>query len=526
MTSDALRDWCLNNAGTIDRSPSDLAGRWEEYAAARTPVITVFGSYDTGKSSLIRRLLVDAQVPVPEWLTISARHETFDVREAVAGPVRFRDTPGIAVGASDLRGTTNTATAIAAIEPTDILIVTVTSQLATGERDVLMEIIGHNWAPGALRFVITRFDEAGQDPFIDPDGYQALATSKIDELRTSLDLDADVPVDVVAQDPFQLGGDARDVDPVMYDEFRSWDGMTALHDALIQTSADADRLRTASEDRYWESVARLIDDELSTVLPELIAAAIQARKVATETEDWRRQLDDLDESARAGLRAAISATLQGAGAPTSAARDHLADDLRDELDEWLRRQTAHLDRLVQEAGAAARRERARPQWQHLDGIISDARASAAGRAADHSESANPNIAGHMAKARSALRTVMTTLLKETDGPKIGKYDIKAIHSQIDQGLEFAVAVAPLVDSLVTDVRRKNALKSATRAALRQAEPELFAETIIEWEAIRDVTAELFNELGGNQGLIAGAAEAEVERIQRLLDEFSALAERD
>ncbi len=108
--------------------------QWKQFASEPRPVATVFGSYDTGKSSLIRRLLVDTGVEVPEWLTISARHETFEVRGGVvlAGCV-IRDTPGLAVGAKDVRGgETNTKLAQEAIGLTDIAIVTVTPQLATG----------------------------------------------------------------------------------------------------------------------------------------------------------------------------------------------------------------------------------------------------------------------------------------------------------------------------------------------------------------------------------------------------------
>ena len=55
--------------------------QWQQLANISGPVVTVYGAYDTGKSSLLRRLIVDFEVEVPDWLTISARHETFEVNE-------------------------------------------------------------------------------------------------------------------------------------------------------------------------------------------------------------------------------------------------------------------------------------------------------------------------------------------------------------------------------------------------------------------------------------------------------------
>ena len=65
---------------------------WQRFAANDRPVVTVYGAYDTGKSSLLRRLIVDAGAQVPEWLTISARHETFEVNEVEAAGCIMRDT--------------------------------------------------------------------------------------------------------------------------------------------------------------------------------------------------------------------------------------------------------------------------------------------------------------------------------------------------------------------------------------------------------------------------------------------------
>src|SRR4029079_13645903 len=129
-----------------------------------------------------RRLLVDADILVPDWLTISARHETFEASEITYRDVILKDTPGVSPGSTDARGESNTATAVEAIKTTDVLVVVVTSQLLTGERELVANALDLPWCDGALWFVISRFDEAGVDPEGDRDGYRELAASKRREL--------------------------------------------------------------------------------------------------------------------------------------------------------------------------------------------------------------------------------------------------------------------------------------------------------------------------------------------------------
>jgi putative ribosome biogenesis GTPase RsgA len=57
--------------------------------------VTFFGAFDCGKSSLLRRLLVDDDIAVPDWLTISARHETFAASDIRYRGAILRDTPGV-----------------------------------------------------------------------------------------------------------------------------------------------------------------------------------------------------------------------------------------------------------------------------------------------------------------------------------------------------------------------------------------------------------------------------------------------
>lgn len=72
--------------------------QWQQFSGQAAIRTVIFGAYDSGKSSLLKRLLVEAGSPVPDWVTISARRETFESREVVAGPIAFVDSPGLSSG--------------------------------------------------------------------------------------------------------------------------------------------------------------------------------------------------------------------------------------------------------------------------------------------------------------------------------------------------------------------------------------------------------------------------------------------
>ncbi|MET0416927.1 MAG: GTPase domain-containing protein, partial [Actinoplanes sp.] len=293
---DAVRKW-------LDRVPGgSSAGDWDAFAEIDRPVVTLFGSYDTGKSSLLRRLIVDTGGEVPGWLTISARHETFEVNDAEVGGCLIRDTPGFVAGASDIRAQNNSRRAVAAVGLTDIGIAVLTPQLATAERDMLQQLVTRHWPAGTMWFVISRFDEAGADPEYDLAGYRDLSARKVRELREVFGLDDRTPVFVVAQDPFQTAGPDTDLDRATWDEFRDWDGMRALTDAVEAIGAAAPPgWREAAGQRYWTAVLEETVTELRRQLTDYTARAEVAAAGVARRDGWESELDTLDRAAVAGL---------------------------------------------------------------------------------------------------------------------------------------------------------------------------------------------------------------------------------
>jgi hypothetical protein len=51
---------------------------------------------------------------------------------------------------------------------TDLLLVTLNPQLATGERPELLSVLAQEWPEDGIWFLISRADEGGVDPEFDP----------------------------------------------------------------------------------------------------------------------------------------------------------------------------------------------------------------------------------------------------------------------------------------------------------------------------------------------------------------------
>lgn len=345
---------------------------WEAFNA-HPPTATVFGAYDSGKSSLLRRLLVDADVPVPNWLTISARHETFKASEITYRDIVLKDTPGVSPGSTDARGENNTVTALRAIKATDVLVVVVTSQLLTGERELVAAALDLPWSEGALWFVISRFDEAGVDPDGDRDGYRQLAESKrrelAEELQRTLGRDLKPRVFVASPDPYGVGGSDQNPDGTLWDPFREWDGIEEIATELASLQTSAEVLRVAAAERFWIGEVR---EQLAT----LDAQEAEVESVARTTSELTARVDQL--SARLGeirvgahndLNTAVSSVVDQALTSSVLTEEGLKTRLGEALNLWLERQGAEVAALAQDMELQLEQQVARPSWQGLKRLV-------------------------------------------------------------------------------------------------------------------------------------------------------------
>ncbi|MFI5845693.1 GTPase [Catenuloplanes sp. NPDC051500] len=286
----------LETAARSDSALFDIVRTMWRVAGQR-PAFVVLGDYNSGKSSLLRRIVVDSG---------RSGRAVFDIRAAPAATAATRypmgrfdlvDTPGLQSG----NAAHDTAAGEAVVEAALVFVVMHINVLV-GDTALLQELVS---AKGRRTvFLINRCDELGVDPLTVPADYLNLQDRKRAELRAAfasggLDVDAD-RVHCLSGDPFGLVGDEQEATITDFEEHRLWDGMAALTGALAGLSDDqlAAASATASFDtaltglrRHQRELQRTRSgdtDELNRCKP-VIAALQAAMKDAVYLENSLRE---------------------------------------------------------------------------------------------------------------------------------------------------------------------------------------------------------------------------------------------
>ncbi|RNL60210.1 GTPase, partial [Arthrobacter oryzae] len=199
------------------------------------PSVAVAGDVSAGKSSFIKRLLVEMDGDVPETLRIRADPTTDNVHVYQLGSVDVVDTPGFQSGRSGHDDKAVSATTNAAL-----VIVLLHVNLLIGDTARLEGVIkGATAAPGKwprILFLINRCDELGVDPIHGVDEYFNRRDRKAAELHAALasrGIDIDTHhIHGIAADPFSAVGRHLPVTRAAYDANRHWDGVGAFLEAL------------------------------------------------------------------------------------------------------------------------------------------------------------------------------------------------------------------------------------------------------------------------------------------------------
>src|SRR4051812_13898912 len=150
-----------------------VAAEWSEHASRNKLEVTFLGPYSSGKSTLLRRLVLDGGSPIPDWLTISARRETFELNAVDVGDLTFTDAPGFAAGSELHDDLAEDALALS-----DAFLLVVPPQLLTTGRELVGSILSGRYFFGEPRAgservvvaVIAQADSMGIDPDDDVDG--------------------------------------------------------------------------------------------------------------------------------------------------------------------------------------------------------------------------------------------------------------------------------------------------------------------------------------------------------------------
>ena len=343
------------------KATDELEAQWSEHAALRAPVVTLFGSYDSGKSTLLKRLLADAGVTVPDWLTIAARRDTFEVNEVEAIGCLFRDTPGIASGNAE-----HERAAREALTTTDIILIVLPPQLITGDREAILAVVaGEIFRSGGIQlreelaFALCKMDEGGYDPEDDPNAYDQYLKDKQRELieileRARVDADSE-KIFGVAADPFQTVVNAKNPGRSAYDSFRNWDGLAALNTWLSSLPQSLKVLRPLARKRFLCAAAEAHRVALARRIGDVDLGLQETKANEERFALLRQQLDALLKHARSALDAMIEDEL------VTAARARLDDEraignfveprLEKAVARWRDDQNAELDALIASADA-------------------------------------------------------------------------------------------------------------------------------------------------------------------------------
>lgn len=204
--------------------------------------LQLFGDYSAGKTSFVKRLLIDGGLPVPESVEVRADPTTDRVHVYEWEQVDLVDTPGLQ-SMKDSHG----QVAMAAYPDASAIIYLLQPNLLVGDTQGVERVLkgdrsaGHAPKLDRTIFVIHRADELGADPETVPDEYVRLCERKKTELQQAL-LSRGIPISAdrvfcMSADPYQLVGNRRDVSSDQFDRFRSWDGFAEFRKSIREINA-------------------------------------------------------------------------------------------------------------------------------------------------------------------------------------------------------------------------------------------------------------------------------------------------
>jgi len=396
------------------KQSAKLADAWSEHAERGRVEVTFLGPYSSGKSTLLRRLIIDVGGHVPEWLTVSGRRETFELNAVDVGELTFTDAPGFAAG-NELHD----ELAHDALVLSDAFLLVVPPQLLTTDREVIGSVLSGRYFHGHLRSgvdaatiaVVAQADSMGIDPEDDVDGMRRLAERKRTELRAQLDDAAGVALDglqtfSVAADPYEE--QARQAQPrrTAFDSYRDWDGIDELTSALAALPARHDELRRAAGVRYFCRVGGDVATQADALIDEMAAAAEELRARQTAWAGQRVRVNALIEAARTNLQTILVELASELGEELSAdrteSRSQADGRMTVAVDKWAQRWDGELDLALGEASMEVDDRVGRPRAERTEEFL---RTITVGSAKIDAPEPNSRVFKLLAENRQELFTV-------------------------------------------------------------------------------------------------------------------------
>ncbi|MBO3743229.1 GTPase [Actinoplanes flavus] len=251
----AIRSWRagLEEAARHDPELFDIVRAFWRVDGAK-PAFVVLGDYNSGKSSLVRRIMVDSGREAPAAIDIRATPATVSTTRYPFGGFDLVDTPGLQSGHGE-----HDTIAYEAIVEAALVFVVVHINLLVGDTAMLEDLArGAETiaAKGArMVFLINRCDELGMNPLAEPGAFLNLQDRKREELRTAfaargVEIGPD-RIHCLSGDPFGLVGAAPGAQAAAFDENRLWDGVAALTGTI--SGLGDERLSVASSSAAFDT---------------------------------------------------------------------------------------------------------------------------------------------------------------------------------------------------------------------------------------------------------------------------------
>lgn len=346
----------------------------------RTEVVFI-GVWNAGKSTLLKRLLLETGNPVPSWLTVSAVRETNFVGEVIVDDhLVLVDTPGVGAGISLHEGEVASG-----LRRADVVVVLLLPALLTAEDNDVVRILrgehvhAQGWPMGrdGLRVLVTQLDQGGLNPVADADAFLDYAKRKVEELEGILrERAVELPVGpavVVADLNAEVSDDRENLE--LDDYVRGdWDGigsfLSFLRDLPHENVRALGAARRLAQDAAVAAEARrraaaAAEQRIDILEVEVATIEAQRREALAQVVEARADLEQVLDDFAASVY----------GGDLHGDHDTLQRRYREVIDGWLDRYRDRVDDLdvdvgLDPNGIGADRTSA---WAYVDAVLTDAR---------------------------------------------------------------------------------------------------------------------------------------------------------
>ncbi|MFF4659198.1 GTPase [Streptomyces sp. NPDC001381] len=362
-----------------------LEGAWAARESDPDVSVLLYGPQNAGKTSLLRRLLLEDGAGVPDWAAVSGGKETFETDEVRRAGLRYVDSPGLHSGDA-----LHTERAEAALLEADAVLLVLDRRLFGGAAAHLLHLVSGAWIhagrpqplpAGALLPVVAQADRWGAD--VGGEDFAGLVAVVRGEFRSQLSAAVgphhvpDLHVVVADTAGLSAGIPNEELRLEHYLDVGEHDGVAALRKALLALPARRTELRAAARIRFWCRQAFRALDAVRTPLAEAEASLEGARRLNTRCALLENRLDAARDAGRADLRDIVRRELLRAAdsavsaeAAEQVARDRLVPAVRS----WQTRWTGDVQQLALKGEADAVTVRAGPGMRAFNAYLDDIRA--------------------------------------------------------------------------------------------------------------------------------------------------------